>query len=321
VTAQEVHLARARLALRNASAVVPHTDADGLAAGAIALRERGEGAAAAILLGRGETPFDAAPDGLPDGPLAVLDWGVRPLGRPALVVDHHLPEAAPRDDQVVVSSYGEHPETPTAALMRRIVPAAPAWLAGVGAVGDLGRRGLDLPECAGAPVTAVSRLAGLVNAPRRLPDGPVRIALALLVEHEEPRSALADERVAELEEAKRAWRAEFERAVKTAPLVGERAALLRFSSPCQVHPVVAQTWARRLAPRVVIAANDGYLPGRVNFSVRGGSSSLPQLLRAALPDARGEFAHGHDRASGGSLEPDAFERLLVALGFDGPAAA
>jgi single-stranded-DNA-specific exonuclease len=81
-----------------------------------------------------------------------------------------------------------------------------------------------------------------------------------------------------------------------------------------VHPVVAQTWARRLAPRLVVAANDGYLPGRVNFSVRGGQGSLPQLLRAALPDVGGEFAHGHDRASGGSLEPDAFERLLEGLG-------
>src|SRR3954452_6136680 len=163
------------MALRNAVAVVPHTDADGLAAGAIALRERGERADAAVLLSRGQTPFaQPPPQALPDGALAVLDWGVRALDRPGLLVDHHLPEAAPRDDQVVVSSYGRRPETPTAPLMRRIVTAAPAWLAGVGAVGDLGRAGLDLPECAGAPVTAVSRLAGLVNAPRRLPDGPVR---------------------------------------------------------------------------------------------------------------------------------------------------
>jgi single-stranded-DNA-specific exonuclease len=312
---EEAHLSRARLALRNAVAVVPHTDADGLAAGAIALRARGEDAGAAVLLDRGETPFaQPAPAALPDGPLAVLDWGVRTLDRAALLVDHHLPEAGPREDQVVLSSYGHDPETPTAPLMRRIDPAAPAWLAGVGAVGDLGRRGLDLPECAGAPVSATTRLAGLVNAPRRLLDGPVRTALALLVEHDEPRAALADPRVEELEEAKRAWRAEFDRVVRTAPQVGERAALLSFSSPCQVHPVVAQTWARRLAPRIVVAANDGYLPGRVNFSVRGGHESLPQLLRAALPDAGGEFAHGHDRASGGSLEPGAFERLLEGLG-------
>ena len=42
MTAIHPHLRRARQALREAVAVVPHTDADGLAAGAIALRERGE---------------------------------------------------------------------------------------------------------------------------------------------------------------------------------------------------------------------------------------------------------------------------------------
>jgi single-stranded-DNA-specific exonuclease len=311
--AQDIHLSRALMALRNAVAVVPHTDADGLAAGALALRERGEGAGAAVLLGRGETPWGPGVS-LPDGPLAILDWGVRALDRPALVVDHHSPEAGPREDQVVVSSYGEVPEAPTAVLMARIVPGAPAWLAAVGAVGDLGTDGFERPETRGAPKGAVRRLAGLVNAPRRLPDGPVRTALALLVEHDDAAGALADPRVAELEEAKRVWRAEFDRAVRTAPRVGERAALLRFSSPCQVHPVVAQAWARRLTPRVVLAANDGYLPGRVNFSARGGEGSLVALLRGALPDAEGEFAHGHDRATGGSLAPEQFERLLTALG-------
>jgi single-stranded-DNA-specific exonuclease len=52
----------------------------------------------------------------------------------------------------------------------------------------------------------------------------------------------------------------------------------------------------------------------VNFAVRGGTSDLRAVLRAALPDAAGEFAHGHDRATGGSLEPVQFERLLKALG-------
>src|SRR3712207_1660562 len=102
-----------------------------------------------------------------------------------------------------------------------------------------------------------------------------------------------------------------DRVVRTAPVVGEGVALLRFSSPCQVHPLVATTWARRLAPRVVIAANDGYLPGRVNFSLRGGEGSLLAFLRAALPEGvEGEVGHGHDRATGGSLTPEDFERVL-----------
>ena len=304
----EGELLDARAALLAAAAVVPHTDADGLAAGALALRARGEGAEAAILLGRGETPWGAA------GPVAILDWGVRAWDGEGVVVDHHAPEGTPAR-AVVVSSYGETPQTPTAPLVRRLLPEQPAWLAAVGAVGDLGDPGFALPECDGAgPKTAIKKLVSLVNAPRRLPDGPVRTALALLVEADGPKAALADPRIAELEEAKRAWRAEFDRVVRTAPrMVGDRVALLRFRSPAQVHPLVATTWSRRLAPRVVHAANDDYLPGMVNFAVRGGDGDLRAFLKAALTGDHGEFAHGHDRATGGSLSPEMFERLLAAL--------
>ena len=309
-------LARARAALLAADHVVPHTDADGLAAGALALRARGEGAERAVLLGRGEVPWGDAPP-LPPGSVALLDWGVRRFARPGVLVDHHAPEAEPEavGGAVVLTSYGAQPETPTAPLTRRLVPEQPAWLAALGAAGDLGDPGFALPEAAGAPKTAVRKLAPLVNAPRRLPDGPVRTALALLVEHDHPKGALADPRIAELEAAKREWRAGFDAAVRTAPIVGERAALLYFRSPYQVHPLVATTWARRLAPRVVLAANEDYLPGMVNFAVRGGDGvDLRRLLRDALPDAGGEFAHGHDRATGGSLPPEAFDRLVTALG-------
>ena len=305
----------ARQALLDAVAVVPHTDADGLAAGAIALRARGEHAAAAILLGRGRTPFaDDAP--LPGGLVAVLDWGVRPLGRPALLVDHHAPEVGPAPGRIVMTAYGATPETPTAPLMRRLVPDAPAWLCAVGAVGDLGDAGFALPECAGAgPKAPVKKLVSLVNAPRRLPDGPVRAALEVLVESDSPGAALADPRIALLEDAKRAWRAEFDRVVRTAPeMVGGDVALLRFSSPAQVHPLVATTWSPRLEPRIVLAANDGYLAERVNFSVRGGpGGDLRAVLKRALPDVGGEFAHGHDGVTGGSLAPDDFDRLLAGL--------
>ena len=308
-------LEAARGALRDATAVVCHTDADGLAAGAIALRHRGETADDAILLGRGQTPF--APDApLPDGLLAILDWGIRPLARPALIVDHHAPEAPL--GPLTITTYGEHPEVPTAALMRRLLPDAPPWLAAIGAIGDLGDAAFALPECAGArPKTALRRLTSLVNAPRRLRDGPVRTALAVLVEHDDPRAALADPRLAELESAKAAWREEFDRVVRTPPRVADDVAVLRFTSTAQVHPLVATTWARRLAPRMVLAANDDYLPGMVNFAVRGGEGDLRRRLREALPGIGGEFAHGHDRATGGSLTPADFEALLAGLGVPG----
>jgi len=200
--------------------------------------------------------------------------------------------------------------------MRRIVPDAPAWLAAVGAYGDLGAEGLALPEAAEARRAAVRKLTSLVNAPRRVPDGPVRTALQILLDHEDAREALTDPRVGELEEAKRAYKAELDRVIRTPPVVHGDVALVRFSSPYQVHTLVATTWARRMDQRVVvIAANDDYLPGRVNFAMRGGDGSLLARLRAALPaGVDAEAGHGHDRATGGSLAPADFEGLLRGLG-------
>jgi single-stranded-DNA-specific exonuclease len=304
-------LARARALLRECAFVCPHTDADGLAAGAIALRLRGEGADAAVLLKRGQTPFDGS---LPAGePVAILDWGIRDLDRSCIYVDHHAPETEPRSHQLAISGAGSDPERSTSALMHLIDPAAPAWLAAVGAVGDLGKNAWKLPQLEGVTKSPVQKLVPLVNAPRRLPSGPVRTALALLVESDSARAALEDPRIAELEEAKAEWRSGFDRALRTAPQVDRGVAVIRFTSPYQVHPLVAQTWARRLAPNVVIAANDDYLPGKVNFAVRGGSGNLRDLLHDALPGDRGEFAHGHDRATGGSLAPQEFEQLIENL--------
>ncbi len=81
---------RARSWLAEADFVCPHTDADGLAAGAIVLRAGGEGADAAVLLAPGQTPFGPEPD-LPPGSVALLDQGVRDLQRPGVIVDHHVP--------------------------------------------------------------------------------------------------------------------------------------------------------------------------------------------------------------------------------------
>jgi single-stranded DNA-specific DHH superfamily exonuclease len=232
----------------------------------------------------------------------------------ALLVDHHAPEGSPGPSSTVVSGYGEQPQTTTAALLRRLVPEAPAWLAAVGAVGDLGDDGFALPECAGAPRTAVRTLVPLVNAPRRVQDGPVGTALALLVESPDAKAALRDPRVVELEEARATWRAAYDAAVRTPPRFHGEVAVVRISSSAQIHPLLAATWRRRLHPRVVIAANDGYVPGRVNFAARGGAGTdLRDVLRTALPEATGELGNGHDTATGGSLPPEEFELLLRRL--------
>ena len=249
--------------------------------------------------------------------VANLDLGYRPLDGPVVVIDHHVPETTlEAPGQLVLSGHGEEPETCTAALVARVLPDQPSWLAALGAFGDLGSPGLELPEAEGARRTAVRKLAPLVNAPRRLHDGPVRTALALLVEHDDPREALADPRVAELQESKVRWKACFERAVRSPPRVGGDVAILRFDEPAQVHPLVATTWSRRMGDRMVLAANAGWLPDRVNFAVRGGGpdADLRARLREALPEGLGhEFGNGHPRATGGSLPPELFEVLVERL--------
>jgi single-stranded-DNA-specific exonuclease len=307
----DMDIERARMALDRVIEVVPHTDADGLAAAAIVLRALGRPADDALLLGRGRSPWSS------DVQLvmpALLDWGMRERPGPALIIDHHAPEAVPRPDQVVLSGHRADPEISTSVLAHRVCPVQPRWLAMLGAVGDLGDRAFALPEAGAVPKTAIRRLVPLLNAPRRGPDGAaIRTALVLLVEHDDPKAILADPRIAELQAAREAWQAAWQQVRRTAPQVGLGAALVRFSSPFQLHPLAAQMWSRRLAPRPVIGANDGYIPGRVNFSIRGGDGDLRALLLQALPDVGGEFAHGHPRATGGSLTPPEFERLLTAL--------
>jgi hypothetical protein len=258
----EAHLARARMALRNAVAVVPHPGADGLAAGAIALRARRERAAAAVLLDA--SPYEpGAP--LPDGPLAILDWGIRALDRPALLVDHAMPEVAPRDDQVFVSGYGEIPIVPTAALLRRVVRDAPLWLAEIGVAAEIG------PDHVGHDVR---QLAGLVDAPRRVPDGAVRTALEVLTAHEEPVDALADPRIAVLDEARRLWKGALERVMRIEPEHHGDVSVVRFESDCVLEDIVARAWALRLPAHQVVAVRNG--------TEVGGAARLPPERLAGL---------------------------------------
>jgi single-stranded-DNA-specific exonuclease len=68
----------------------------------------------------------------------------------------------------------------------------------------------------------------------------------------------------------------------------------------------------------VIAANDGYLPGRTNFAVRCQSSiDLVAWLRSLpfKPSRDAEYANGHGRATGGSLPSAEFASWLAAIGF------
>lgn len=332
------------LAGRRARVIVaPHGDVDGLAAGALAIRalERMGATPIVCLPGKGEHAHTPAMRerlaAIGAEGLVVLDMGSRagPIvpGLPTVVVDHHDAREIP-DGVVYVSGAGCEPVAPTAllayVLLGTIAPLEDlGWLAWLGTAGDLGMAhpfGEQLAAVtAGHRKTHVQKAVSLVNAARRAPRYRPEVALEVLLAAGGPaeiaRGVVPGTR--ELAACRDEVNAELARVARVPPRISGNIALLRFSSAAQIHPLVATRWTTRLAPRIVIAANDGYLPGRVNFAVRSASGiDLLAFLRGlGLGDVEGEFANGHPRATGGSVPPAEFARLLRALGFGPPPAA
>jgi single-stranded-DNA-specific exonuclease len=319
---------------RGVVAIAADSDVDGLCAAVLferALARRG-GASSVLVAGRGEHVHTgsmrarivaAAP-----AALVVCDMGSRPgaivPGLPTLLVDHHQPSGFP-DGAVVVSAAGHEPVAPTGLLAFELVRSWADvedldWLAVLATHGDLG---------SGSPFTEmnarsrryrrahVAEAVALLNAARRAGTFRGEVALAALRAARSPGDIARG--AGEDLEALRACRAEVNgevaRCSRVAPRVLGRVALIRFSSPAQVHPLVATRWAGRLKGQIVVAANDGYLPGRVNFAVRAADPSLDLVaFLRALPfrPTAGEYGHGHPRATGGSLTPEDFGRFLRA---------
>jgi hypothetical protein len=318
--------------------VAPHMDVDGLASGVLALRAlRTLGARTTVRLpGKGEhahTPaFQERLDRIGAEALVVLDMGSRagPIlpGVPTLLIDHHPPAGAPEGAQVL-SSHGHEPVSPTSLLTYALVsplviPGPLEWLAVLGTVGVLG---VDAPlpslkdALRRAGRKAVTEAVALLNAARRSSHFATSLALEVLM-RAGTASDITEGRVPGVD-ALRDCRLEVQREVarcaKTPPRISGNVALLLFSSGAQVHPLVAIRWAQRFPEHIILAANVGYLPGRVDFSLR---SRTPQDLVAflrglGLPDLGGALGHGHAHATGGSLSARDFLRLAEALGFRG----
>lgn len=328
----------ARVAARGGRVIVaPHGDADGLGAGALAIRalERMGATPTACLPGKGEhvhTPAmrDRLSASRGDA-LVVLDMGSRagPIveGLPTVVIDHHDAREVP-DGVVFVSSAGIEPVAPTgllAYLLLRPLAALDdvAWLAVIATLGDLGDRHPFAAELGAIAArykkSHLKETVALINAARR--SGHYRPALALDVLLAAPGpEAIARGEVPGVDALARfraEVNAELARLSRVAPRTTRDVALIRFSSSAQLHPLIATRWCGRLAPRIVIAANDGYLPGRVNFAVRSATDTdlLAFLRDLPLGEVEGELANGHPRATGGSIPPADFERMLRALGF------
>ncbi len=317
-----------------------HFDADGLAAGAIfgrGLERLGFSNVAVVPSGRGESAFsDAARrrlEALRPAGLIVTDLGVHRAGVlrdvPTLYMDHHRPEGAP-EGATVISGYAWEPIPASAWLAFELM--APlvdiddlSWIAAVGIMSDLGDKAPwpRLPEVKKRYTAKwLKEAVALVNAARRSSAFDIGTPLELLMHADGPKELVTDD--ARGAYKLRAYRAEVKNALaearKAAPVFAQDHpfSLLKLDSPVQLHPLIAQQWRGRLPQYAVIAANRGYLPGVVAFSVRTlrRDLNLPTLLQAVDLGATYEsFGHGHDGASGGHLPVRAFNRLLTALGF------
>lgn len=338
VDARAIEAARAFLA--NAAppvAIACHSDVDGLCAAVLirrALDAHGI-ASTTIVSRRGEHVHtesmrqrirDARP-----AALVVADMGSRPLpvgaGVPTLIIDHHHAANGVPPDAVVVNGHDRPPVASSSALAFAVCRDLPGferwcWLARLGALADMatGPEIDRLLGCRGSGRTW-SEAAALLNAPRRAHADDGDAALAVLLSA----SAVSDiaggsvAGVGKLQEYRAEVRAESARCSRVAPRRIGDAWLIRFASGAQVHPLVATMWTKRLAPAIVLVANDGFISGRVNFVVRCAAAiDLVAWLKALpfVPPPGAEFANGHARATGGSLPAGDFDRFLAAVAAD-----
>ncbi|KAB5578198.1 DHH family protein [Coniochaeta sp. 2T2.1] len=283
----------------------------------------------------------------------VLDQGSRKsppmIDEPhrALVIDHHyaLDDDFPAGSLHVTAC--NSPPVSTSSLLTYLiccelheqVTTACDWLCIMGTHGDLGNTlkwEPPFPDMSAAfkkyTKKAINDAVSLINAPRRTSSYSVRAAWDALVAASTPADLLTNRN---LLAARTEVNAEVERCTHTAPQFSSDAkvAVFRISSAAQVHPVIATRWAGHLSSsklEVVLVANEGYLPGKINFSCRvprsarardppvniievlmGVADRAPDpTLRKRLGDS---FARGHKEASGGIVPREEFDELMAIL--------
>jgi single-stranded-DNA-specific exonuclease len=316
--------------------ILGHFDADGLAAAAILQRSlsAAEFEPGLRIVGKGENPWSAQmraelgalrPEGLIVTDLGVREGAILP-GTPTVLIDHHVPTGTP-GDALVISGHHQVPE-PTSALLAYWCAQGLGgaedllWLAAIGLIGDMAED-KGFPEMADAQgrygKTALRNAVSLINAPRRAAKADASPALALLLKCKSPKELLsgAHAETAELHAAKEEVRIALDAAKRIGPKVRGDVALIAFSSPCQIHPLVAQQWRSRLGDKIVIAANTGYRAGWVHFAARtaSGRDLIDFLAERRPPGADAHYGSGHRQATGGALRHPDWNHFVTGLGF------
>ena len=312
-------------------AIVYHADADGISAAALACAavEQLGGAVVPLTPPKGKNVYDEdfrhEIDGCSPELVIVLDTGSRAGLRwrsaPTIIVDHHV-AASPPDAEVFV--HDEDAVSTSMLVLDLLAPLARvddrAWLAAIGAFGDRGDDAREIPAVEAAVdqfgVSSLRDVVALVNASGRAGAPAPDVALEALRSAGSPQEiSRATSPAAKRLYAMRAEVAEASRrARRVAPRVRGRWAIIELDEPCRVHGVIASAWVRRLAPKIVLVANKGFVEGRVHISVRSHERiDLRAAMRALLPDEGGDYAAGHTRATGAIIDVPTYERLLAAI--------
>ena len=317
--------------------VLCHSDADGVAAGAImyeTLKRLGFKELTILVTGKGENAYTPKTKRLTaetnPATLFVLDLGCKeePVvpDVPTLFVDHHRPLGVPPEG-TLISSYTWEP-IPNSSLLVWWLCSEVAdvsdldWVAAVGTLSDLGDKApFEIVPQAKKKYKAkwLKEATALVNAARRSSSGDAETALWAILKASHPREIVEGA----TPEAQRLWeyrtevKAAFAEAKRAGPKFSGQVALVRVKSPCYVHPLVAQIWRTRLPKYIVIVANEGYIPGYVAFSVRTSAdvNVLDFLGGIQVDVAEGYMGYGHDQASSGVIPIASWNELLRRLGF------
>jgi hypothetical protein len=262
--------------------------------------------------------------------LFVLDLGSRGEtlidGARQCFIDHHRPDGVP-PGATLITAYSWDPIPNTSLIVYDLCsPLVNVedldWVAAIGALSDVGERA-PFPLLAAVKkryaMSDLKEATALVNAARRASLYQPEVAVRALRDHGSARDLVRSDSadVLALRKAREEVKLELAEAKKAAPKFAGKVALIRVRSRCQVHPVIAQIWRTRLPKYIVMVANDGYIDGRVNFSMRTASDiNLLDFLRSFdLGDGEGSYARGHDQATGGSLPVARWELLLEKMGF------
>lgn len=284
----------------------------------------------------------------------VLDQGSRRgppltyLPHTCLVVDHHFAEEGGFPEGAEYVTAHDCPPVATSALLTYHIclPLHPdisdkiSWLAALGTHGDLGNTLKWEPPFPDMTATfkrsskkAINDAVALVNAPRRSAAYNVEAAWEAVITATGPDSI---KKVEALHNASLEVRREIERCTHTPPKFSADGsiAVLTISSAAQIHPVIATRWAGHLKSNkleIVMCANEGYLPDKVNFScrvtkaarAREGQEKVDIIKKLEgivgankeLRERLGEsFARGHKEASGGIVGKQEWEEFKAIMG-------